>query len=252
MITRAPRISARKRNILIKKFAQDVQASIAAEDAKVSRPCANRWYRHFRECIYEASRRAPRFFGEVEMDQAEFGGRGAKKMQKELARLKKILTYAEYQKKARIVRGEHKVQVFGILQRGANVYVQIIKRADKRTLIPIVRMIVEDTAVVYTDEWRGFTDLKLDGYKHFSVNHSEEYVNQQGHHANGIESFWAYAKGRLRKFNGIARTTLPLHLKESEWRWNVGSAERGLSFKARSEKIEKALATLLSPYPQRS
>lgn len=245
MITRAPRITPKKRNLLIKYFALDVEATVAAESAKVSRPCANRWYRHFRECIYEASRRSPRFFGEVEMDQAEFGGRGHKRMQKELKRLKRTLPYEEYMKKALFVRKEHKVQVFGILERGGHVFAKIITRADARTLIPIVRMVVEDKATIYTDKWGGFKALKLDGYEHHSVNHSEEYVDQQGNHANGIESFWAFAKRRIKKFNGIARTTLPLHLQESVWRWNVGSAERGLSLKARSEIIATALRAIL-------
>ena len=239
MITRAPRITAVKRNKLIKHFALDVDATKAAELVKVSRPCANRWYRHFRELIYQSTRRAPRFFGEVEMDQSEFGGMGSKRLKALLARYKKTLIYEEYQKKARAARSEHRVLVFGIIQRGGDVYCQIIKKADTDTLLPIVRLVVEQKSIVYakgeakstskkksenttiyTDKWRAFIKLGLDGYTHHSINHSEEYVNQQGHHANTIEAFWSFAKRRLAKFNGIARTTLPLHLKECEFRFN--------------------------------
>lgn len=243
MISRAPRISAKKRAALLKCFVLDVPASKASYHyhkrrdgtsekitgfVDVSRPTANRWYRHCRELIYMASRRAPRFFGEVEMDQAEFGGRGAKRLKSLLARYKKILPYEEYQKKAKIARAEHRVQVFGILQRGGDVYVHIIKKADRNTLLPIVRLVVEQGAIVYTDRWRGFSELGIDGYTHHSVNHSEEYVDQKGNHINGIESFWSFAARRLRKFNGVARTTLPLHIKECEWRYNQKDVAKAL------------------------
>lgn len=228
MIIRAPRIPVKKRNALARYFAMDLDATEAAKLAKVSRPCANHWYRHFREIIFEHTRRAPRLFGEVEMDQSEFGGRGVKRLRALLARYKKILPYSEYMEKAKIARREHKVQVFGILQRGGVVYTQIIKRADKGTLQPIVRLVVEQGSTVYTDKWRGFSELGLDGYTHHSINHSEEYVDKQGRHLNGIESFWSFAKRRLQKFNGIARTTLALHVKECEFRYNHRDTETAL------------------------
>lgn len=220
MIKRSARIANRKQALLLKYFSIDITASKAAELAKVSRPCANDWYRHFRELIFQASRRAPRLFGEVEMDQAEFGGRGRKRMQSLLKRYAKVLPHSEYMKRAREIRKEHKILVFGILQRGGQVYAHIIQRNDKRTLMPIVRLVVEPGATVLTDKWRGFLELGLDGYNHKSVNHSEEYTAQDGTHINGIESFWSFAKRRLAKFNGIARTTLPLHVKECEFRYN--------------------------------
>lgn len=222
MITRAPRISKKKQNALLHAFAElDIDATTAAKKyAKVHRRTADLYYRHFREVIYQASRKAPRFFGEIEMDQAEFGGRGVKRLRTLLERYKKILPYKEYMEKAKLARKEHKIMVFGILQRGGNVYCHIITKADKRTLQPIVRLVVEPDSTIYTDKWRGFGDLGIDMYKHKSVNHSEEYVAKDGTHINGIESFWWFAKRRLIKFNGVSRTTLPLHIKECEFRFN--------------------------------
>lgn len=243
MITRAPRISKKKQDGLLKCFVLDVPASTAsyhyhkrADGTKkkidgivdVSRPTANHYYRHFRELIYTSLRRAPRFSGEVEMDQTEFGGMGSKRLRAYLTRIKKTLPYAEYQAKAKLARAEHKIKVFGILQREGQVYVKIIRQADKRTLMPIIRMVVEESATIYTDKWRGFADLEIDGYTHHSINHSEEYIDKQGHHANTIESFWSFAKRRLVKFNGVARTTLPLHLKECEWRYNQKDIAKSL------------------------
>ncbi len=242
MLVRKSLISAKKLNKLIKCFASDTTSTQAGELTDVSRTCADRYFRHFRELIYMATRRAPRFFGEVEMDQSEFGGRGHKRMKALLARYKKVLPYEEYQKKAKVIRMEHKVMVFGILQRGSDVYTHIIERADTDTLLPIVRLVVERDAhvftpsdekmrkntIIYTDKWRAFTTLGLDGYLHKSINHSETYSDKQGTHINGIESFWSFAKRRIAKFNGIARTTLPLHIKECEWRYNQKDIEKSL------------------------
>ena len=240
-----PGITTKQKNALIKSFSMDDPAIKAAEHADVNRNTADLWYRHFRELIFQATRRAPRLFGEVEMDQAAFGGRGRKKMMSALKRLAKKLPHHEYMEKAKEVRSEHKTQVFGILQRGGNVYTHIIKDQSARTLTPIVRMVVEDTAIVYTDKWGGFKDLKLDGYTHRSVNHSREYVAKDGSYINSIESFWSFAKDRLGAFRGISMTVLPLHIKECEWRWNIGAEDRNVSAKARWARVEKALRALM-------
>lgn len=220
---KGPGITAKQERSLFQSFTMDqvIVARAAAKIAGVNKLTAERYYRKCREAIYSHNNgRAPRLFGEVEMDQAEFGGRGRKRLQTYLNRIKKILPYAEYQERAKAARAEHKTLVFGILQRGGQVYVHIIKRADKQTLMPIIRLVVEQGATVYTDKWRGFTDLGIDGYTHHSINHSVEYVDRHGHHANTIESFWSFAARRLRPFNGISKATLPLYLKECEFRWN--------------------------------
>lgn len=234
MISGSSHITKKQQQALLKAFADDKMATMAAEDCKVHKNTADRWYRHFREKIYHSLRHAPRFFGEVEMDQSEFAGRGHKRMKTLLARYKKVLPYAEYQARAKELRREHKVMVFGILQRGGDVYTRIIKRADTDTLLPIVRLVVEPSClvftpnaekmqkntIIYTDKWRAFTKLGLDGYIHKSVNHSESYSDKKGTHINGIEAFWSFAKRRLTKFNGLPTQTIQLHIKECEFRYN--------------------------------
>lgn len=217
---KGPGITAAKRRMLLRDFILDERASTSAKRAKVNRNTAEQWFRYWRECIYRELRRAPRLFGEVEMDQAAFGGPGRKKLQAELRRLAKRVSHQEYQILSKAIRDKHKTQVFGILQRGGDVYVHVIKKADKATLMPLIRLVVEQGTVVYTDEWRGFADLGLDGYTHKSVNHSLEYVDKQGSHTNSIESFWSFATRRMAKFNGISRHVFVLHLKECEFRFN--------------------------------
>lgn len=222
---KGPGISIRQKNTLLRCFIQDMMAwskygACASKEANVNRNTADFYYRQFREAIYRSQRRYPKFFGEVEIDQKAFGGRGRKRMQSYLRRLARTLPHAEYLAKAKKVRAEHKIQVMGILHRGGDVFAHAIKKNDANTIMPLVRLVIEIGSTVYTDKWRGFSELGIDGYTHHSINHSLEYMDKQGNHSNSIESFWSFAQRRLAKFNGIPVHTLPLHIKECEFRFN--------------------------------
>ena len=112
--------------------------------------------------------------------------------------------------------------VFGIKKReDGKVYTQIIKNASKQELLPIIRRLVsKKNTTIYTDKWKSYDGLVLDGYKHKRINHSKSYSNRKGTHVNGIENFWSFSKRRLAKFNGVSRNTFLLHLKECEFRYN--------------------------------
>lgn len=219
-----PRIPKEKRNILLEGFTLDLTATQAGKMAKVNRNTANYYFSHFRAEIMEACKYPPRLSGEVEMDQAFFGARKRRK----------------YSSKGKLLEGstENKVMVFGIVQRKGDVYTRIIKRADKRILIPIIHMVVDpisrsvvtvskktkrrkkEKTIIYTDSWRSYNRLVDSGYKHIAINHSEKYSDKKGGHINTIENFWSVAKRRLTKFNGIDRGNFPMYLKECEFRYN--------------------------------
>ena len=73
---------------------------------------------------------------------------------------------------------------------------------------------------IYTDGWKAYDGLILNGYDHYRVHHSKDEFARGKCHVNGIESFWSFAKRHLAKFNGIASHKFLLHLKESEFRFN--------------------------------
>jgi len=56
--------------------------------------------------------------------------------------------------------------------------------------------------------------------RYFRVNHGSNEFARGTNHVNGIESSWSYAKRRLARFNGVARRTFALPLKECEFRFN--------------------------------
>ena len=139
------------------------------------------------------------FHGEVEMDESYFGG------------------------KRKYERGrstKEKVPVFGLLKRNGQVYTQIVPDVSRSILMKIIRSKVLTRSKVFTDSWRSYDSLVIDGYRHYRINHSKEFTKGKRNHINGIESFWSYAKGKMRKHYGITPKRFYLHLKEMEFRFN--------------------------------
>ncbi len=237
MLQRKHRISKRKINLMLKEFVYQSTAKRAAMRIGVSRNCANRYFNHFRECIADEYRRAPRLGGEVEMDQSFFG-KGVKRQKFDDKVARNRSAYGDdwrpkgdplhWSKRSKRRRESRHVMVFGILQRGGEVYTRIIERADRKTLFPIIHMVVPAGSTIYTDSWQGFNGLKIDGYTHKPVNHALGPVGRDGAHTGGIDSFWGIAKGLLMRFRGISRRTFALHIKECEWRWNIRNEEEML------------------------
>jgi transposase len=209
MLQRKPRIGKSKIKKLIEFFIADVNATTAAKLIKVNRNTVNFWYNNFREkiLIYQEQENGS-FHGEIELDESYFGG------------ARKKIHAKDRRKRGR--GAENKIPVFGIKKReGGRVYTQIIKNASKQELLPIIRrLVVKDNTTIYTDKWKSYDGLVLDGYKHKRINHSKTYSNRRGTHVNGIENFWSFSKRRLAKFNGVSRKTFLLHLKECEFRYN--------------------------------
>lgn len=244
ILVRTPRITTKKRNRLLEAFCiYDMTASHAAKFAGLGdgkkdgkrtikgRKTANRYYNHFREKIADYLRAAPRFSGEVEMDQSYFG----KGVKREKYNQRVIGNRAAYgapfdPRRPKKAVKDYKILVFGILQRGGKVYTQIIKDQSADTLVPIIHMVVEPKTTIYTDAWRAFDGLKLDDYKHKPVNHSLGAVGLDGAHTGNIEGFWGMAKTHLGHYRGISRRTFPLHLKECELRYNIKDPEELLKF----------------------
>lgn len=89
------------------------------------------------------------------------------------------------------------VWVLGMVERTPErkvVFIAIEKR-DKNTLHKLINKHVIKGSLVYTDGWRGYYGLDEYGYKHFSVNHSLNFVDPvSGVHTNTIEGNWSPLK----------------------------------------------------------
>jgi transposase len=209
MYIKYSRISKYKIKKILILFAEDLNAIKVSRLLSLNRNTIHLYFKIFRENIAKyQEEQVLKEGGEFELDESYFGGPKKK-------------TQAE-EKRKRGRGAENKVPVFGIKKReDGKVYTQIVQNASKSTLLPIIRKMIKSTdSIIYTDKWKSYDGLILDGYKHQRVNHSKRYSNRNGTHINGIENFWSFCKRRLAKFNGISRNTFYLHLKESEFRYN--------------------------------
>ncbi len=196
------RISEAKFREIIRYFCSDLTAEKTSEFTGISRNSCNTIYGKIRERVLEESEKEEGFSGEVEIDESYFGP----------TRIRG--------KRGRGAGG--KTIVFGLLKREGKVFVEIVPDAKAKSLVPLIRGKVSlEDSVLHTDGWKAYDGLVDFGYeKHYRVHHGKNEFARGKKHINGIESFWSYAKRRLRKFNGISKTKFILHLKETEFRFN--------------------------------
>jgi len=194
-------ISERKFREILKYFAEDETATKASKYSRVNRNTVNRLYYLFRVRIAQMSVAHTPELGEFEVDESYFGARRVRG------------------KRGRGAAG--KTPVFGILKRDGKVYVNIVKNCKREHLMPIIQGKVLEGSTIYSDGWKSYDGLILNGYDHYRVYHSKNEFSRGKTHINGIESFWSYTKRRLSKFNGLSDKVFHLHLMESEFRWNL-------------------------------
>jgi len=192
---------------LIDFFVLEVSAGKAAKAVKVNRHSSERVYTLIRiHLAIECEKHSP-FGGEVEADESYFGG---------------------FRKGNRGRGAAGKVPVFGLLKRKGKVYTKIVEDVSRETLRKIIRTKIVPESVVYTDGFRSYDGLVLDGFKHYRVKHEKAFVSKKHNHINGIENFWGYAKTKMKKYYGIDRKHFYLYLKEMEFRFNHRHEDLGL------------------------
>lgn len=195
-------ISERKFREILRYFSQDFDATKTSFLTGLTRKTVNRLYHKFRLRICQFEENDSRTIsGEVEIDESYFGARRVRG------------------KRGRGAKG--KVPVVGLLKRNGKVFAQIVGNCKRRELMPIIKGKILEESTIYTDGWRSYDSLVLNGYKHYRIHHHENEFARGKNHVNGIESFWSYTKRRLLKFNGIHKSKFLLHLKESQFRWNM-------------------------------
>jgi transposase len=126
--------------------------------------------------------------GEIEMDKSYFGGR----------------------RKGNRSRGAAgKIPVFGILERGGKVRIEVIQHVPGETLLTMAIKKVKRGSLIYTDKFQSYSGFISYGFRHMRIDHGKRFVNGKIY-INGIEGFWSFAKERLMKYHGVNYKKVPL------------------------------------------
>jgi len=101
-----------------------------------------------------------------------------------------------------------KTTVIGIMERGGKVRAFSVPDNRKNTLLPKLFDNVAPGATIYTDSLASYRNLSQ-SYRHFIINHAQEYVRDRHIHTNSIENFWSVLK---RTIGGTYICPRPKHL----------------------------------------
>jgi len=94
-------------------------------------------------------------------------------------------------------RKKKHIWVFGMIERkNSNKFkLFIVKKRDKKTLIPLINNNIKPGSIMYSDEWRAYYNIKNNCFIHKTINHSKTFAKNEIN-TNHIENLW----GRLRGF----------------------------------------------------
>lgn len=184
---------------IIKLFELEISARKSTQQVGLSYPTVLKATRLIRLSLVAGGEDVDELLaGEVEMDEAYFGGR----------------------RKGKRGRGAHsKVPVFGILERNGVVKLQVVKNVSAKSLLEMTVKTVRRGSIVYTDKFKSYDTLMFCGYRHLRIDHHKHFASGKVY-INGLEGFWSFAKERLIKYHGVSQKHFPLYLKELEFRYN--------------------------------
>lgn len=130
---------------------------------------------------------------------------------------------------------KERLPVFGMMQRGGQVVINLIANVKQKTIEPFIKDIIIPGTLIYTDEYGIYARLPSWGYKHKSVNHGRgEFARDEDGdgfcevHVNTMEGFWSLLRGWLRPHRGISQEKLPLYLGFFEFVHNVRKRGKAL------------------------
>jgi transposase len=142
--------------------------------------------------------------GEVEADETWVGGRAQNKL---------------YPKRTRQEHEARKTPVFAAVERHGRIVARVID--DSRDTYRHVRAFVMPTATVYTDDWKGYRPLTMEGYDHRTISHTTRVYVDGPVHTQTIEGFFGNFKMGVRgAHHSISRKWLQGYLNEWAWRYN--------------------------------
>jgi transposase len=113
-----------------------------------------------------------------------------------------------------------KSPVFAIVAEKGKVFGKEIPDCRKPSLRAIIRRSIGPNPLP-VDSWQGYDALVDPEFSRPFLIHHVANPHLSSERTRDVERFWGFARQRLLKFNGVPNRTFYLHLKESEWRFNL-------------------------------
>jgi transposase len=124
--------------------------------------------------------------------------------------------------------------VVGVVSRDSGeVALAVVGRTDQKTLTSFVCSSTVAGAMVYTDEWKGYSRLAQNNRGHATVNHTpgqREWARDDDGdgvrevHDNTLEGLWAALRTFLRPFRGVSKHYLDQYVAIFQWAYNLKEA----------------------------
>lgn len=114
-----------------------------------------------------------------------------------------------------------KTPIVGMKEREGYVIAKVVEDTKQKTIEPIITENIVSEAIVMTDEYNAYNNLK-NTYDHRKVNHSaKQYVNAMAH-TNGIENFWSHLKRGIDGiYHWVSKEHLQVYVNEYTLRFNT-------------------------------
>ncbi len=167
--------------------------------------------------------------GTVEVDEAFFGGGN------------KVYNWS--------AMTTRKKPIIGMVERETGkVRMFLVNSRNAKTINKLIKDNIEVGSTVYTDSWRGYSDLAKD-YNHEIIDHSKREYVRGDVHTNTIENIWGQFKRNIRKAHiKITDKYVQLYVNEACWRHN----SKGKSAIALFDEVLKRTFTDTSRSAQKS
>jgi transposase len=222
------RVDVRTLWLMVEMFATGKASVETAKEAGVNRHTSDRLFRLFRAAIYQARSTEPIALGPedvTEMDEVYItaglkGRAGGLTLERDPRR-------RGLKRRGRGDWDSDRLPVFGLLCRGGEVRLFVLRNVQTDTIRPIVQQMVKRGARVYTDGYCIYHFLSREGYQHQVVNHGAgEYaldLDGDGHceiHCNTVECTWSWLRQMVRTYRGVSKVYLPLYVAQFEFLYN--------------------------------
>lgn len=222
------RIDVRTLWLIVESFANGTASVETSKEARVNRQTTDRLFRLLRAAIYQTRSLEPMTLTPeriVEMDEVYItaglkGKAGGLELEREPRK-------RGLKRRGRGTWDSDRLPVFGLLCRGGEARLFVLRNVQTDTIRPIVQQMVQRGARVYTDGYSIYHFLSREGYQHLAVNHAAgEYaldLDGDGRcevHCNTMECTWSWLRQMIRTYRGVSKVYLPLYVAQFEFLFN--------------------------------